>query len=46
MKFVQINGIPVVFPFKPYSVQEEYMEKIIESLKTKQNAILESPSGI
>lgn len=43
---VRINGITVQFPYEPYSVQKEYMEKIIESLRTGKNAILESPSGI
>jgi hypothetical protein len=28
-----INGIPVNFPFEPYSVQSVYMEKVLECLK-------------
>jgi hypothetical protein len=28
-----INGIPVNFPFEPYSVQSAYMEKVLECLK-------------
>lgn len=46
MPIVQINNVSVQFPFEPYDVQKEYMEKIIESLRTRRNAILESPSGI
>ncbi len=40
-----INGINVKFPFKPYQVQYDYMEKVIQSLTESQNAILESPTG-
>lgn len=46
MHVVQINNVSVEFPFEPYPAQTKYMENIIESLKTRQNAILESPSGI
>lgn len=28
-----INGIPVLFPYVPYKVQEDYMSKVIECLK-------------
>lgn len=28
-----ISGIPVNFPFEPYSVQSAYMEKVLECLK-------------
>ncbi|GIY04856.1 hypothetical protein CDAR_232831 [Caerostris darwini] len=40
-----INGVQVLFPFQPYSVQEEYMKKVIECLQKGVNAILESPTG-
>lgn len=40
-----IDGISVEFPFEPYPIQKQYMAKVIESLKTEQNAILEAPSG-
>ncbi|XP_055844021.1 regulator of telomere elongation helicase 1 homolog [Episyrphus balteatus] len=40
-----INNIPVNFPFEPYDVQKAFMEKVIESLKTSTNAVLESPTG-
>lgn len=42
---VDINNVPVKFPFEPYTVQIEYMEKVIESLDRSQNACLESPTG-
>lgn len=42
---LEICGIPVEFPFPPYDSQLIYMEKVILSLSSKQNAILESPTG-
>lgn len=42
---VNIRGIPVVFPFEPYPIQKDYMEKVIECLQNEQNGILESPTG-
>ena len=42
---LEICGIPVEFPFQPYDSQLIYMEKVILSLTSKQNAILESPTG-
>ena len=40
-----IRGIPVSFPFEPYQIQKDYMEKVIECLQNESNAILESPTG-
>ncbi|GAU92233.1 hypothetical protein RvY_04341 [Ramazzottius varieornatus] len=40
-----IRGIEVNFPFEPYEIQINYMEKVIEALQTKSNALLESPTG-
>eukprot|EP00501_MAST-03F_sp_TOSAG23-6_P001225 GSMAST32.ASY1.ANO1.1271.1 assembled CDS len=40
-----VRGIPVHFPFRPYTVQKLYMEKLIEALQTGKNALLESPTG-
>ncbi|XP_033607674.1 regulator of telomere elongation helicase 1 homolog isoform X3 [Cryptotermes secundus] len=40
-----INGIPVNFPFEPYSVQSAYMEKVLECLKKRESGMLESPTG-
>lgn len=42
---LEICGISVEFPFPPYDSQLIYMEKVILSLSSKQNAILESPTG-
>lgn len=46
MPDITINDIIVSFPFKPYSVQEEYMRKVIECLQNGQHGVLESPTGI
>lgn len=40
-----IKGIPVQFPFEPYEIQKNYMEKVIDCLQTRQNGVLESPTG-
>lgn len=45
MVTLEICGIPVEFPFPPYDSQLIYMEKVLLSLTSKQNAILESPTG-
>lgn len=45
MVIVNINDIPVDFPFEPYSVQKQYMQKVIECVETRQNGMLESPTG-
>ncbi|XP_067211494.1 regulator of telomere elongation helicase 1 homolog [Linepithema humile] len=45
MPDITINDIIVTFPFKPYSVQEEYMKKVIECLQNGQHGVLESPTG-
>lgn len=42
---IEINGIPVKFPFEPYGLQKDYMAKVIAALDNKQNAVLESPTG-
>ncbi|XP_051147548.1 regulator of telomere elongation helicase 1 homolog isoform X2 [Andrographis paniculata] len=40
-----IRGINVDFPYKAYDCQLVYMEKVIQSLQDKRNALLESPTG-
>jgi regulator of telomere elongation helicase 1 len=41
-----IDGFDIWLPFeKPYNCQREYVEKVIEALKTGNNAMLESPTG-
>lgn len=42
---VSIRGVNVKFPYEPYSIQKEYMEKVIECLQGETNGILESPTG-
>uniref|UniRef100_A0A9I9DVI0 Regulator of telomere elongation helicase 1 homolog n=1 Tax=Cucumis melo TaxID=3656 RepID=A0A9I9DVI0_CUCME len=40
-----IRGIGVDFPYDAYDCQLVYMEKVIQSLQEKCNALLESPTG-
>eukprot|EP01016_Furgasonia_blochmanni_P020715 TRINITY_DN2311_c0_g2_i1.p1 TRINITY_DN2311_c0_g2~~TRINITY_DN2311_c0_g2_i1.p1 ORF type:complete len:931 (+),score=84.02 TRINITY_DN2311_c0_g2_i1:88-2880(+) len=42
---VQLEGIPVYFPYKPYNIQEKYMQNVIEALNGEKNALLHSPTG-
>ena len=42
---LNILGIDIFFPYKPYENQKLYMEKVIEALKTNSIAGLESPTG-
>lgn len=47
MPKLDINGLLVKFPYdESYPVQKEYMKKVIDSLNNRENAILESPSGL
>lgn len=45
MTTLDIRGVPVTFPFEPYELQKNYMEKVMEALQNRTNAILESPTG-
>lgn len=45
MATVTLRGVPICFPFEPYELQKNYMEKVIESLQNQTHAILESPTG-
>ncbi|ESR40278.1 hypothetical protein CICLE_v10024801mg [Citrus x clementina] len=45
MPTYKIRGIDVEFPFEAYDCQLVYMEKVIQSLQNKCNALLESPTG-
>lgn len=45
MPLIDVLGIKIDFPFEPYNVQVDYMTKVIESLQTGKNAVLESPTG-
>jgi superfamily II DNA or RNA helicase len=42
---LDIRGVGVKFPFKPYECQEVYMEKVIQALEESTDALLESPTG-
>ncbi len=42
---IELRGIPVHFPFKPYKCQEDYMNKVLDALFKGQHALLESPTG-
>lgn len=42
---VELRGIRVHFPFKPYACQEAYMGKVLDALFRSENALLESPTG-
>ncbi|KAK7375603.1 hypothetical protein VNO78_35510 [Psophocarpus tetragonolobus] len=45
MPTYKIRGIDVDFPYEAYDSQLVYMEKVIQSLQQKCNALLESPTG-
>uniref|UniRef100_A0A182N072 Regulator of telomere elongation helicase 1 homolog n=1 Tax=Anopheles dirus TaxID=7168 RepID=A0A182N072_9DIPT len=45
MPSFDIRGVSVQFPFEPYEPQKKYMEKVLEGLQKRQNAVLESPAG-
>ncbi|CAK9185657.1 unnamed protein product [Ilex paraguariensis] len=45
MPTYKIKGIDVEFPFEAYDCQIAYMEKVIQSLQNRCNALLESPTG-
>jgi hypothetical protein len=40
-----IRGVTVDFPYDPYECQVAYMEKVLECLDKRTNALLESPTG-
>ena len=42
---IEISGVDVHFPFKPYSCQIEFMNRVMEALNEGKNALLESPTG-
>lgn len=46
MPAFDIKGVSVKFPFEPYQVQRDFMEKVIQSLNESKNAVLESPTGL
>ena len=42
---VELCGVTVHFPFRPYKCQESYMTKVLQALSRSENALLESPTG-
>ncbi|GAB2293557.1 Regulator of telomere elongation helicase 1 [Dionaea muscipula] len=45
MPIYKIRGIDVDFPYDAYDCQIDYMEKVVQSLQQRGNALLESPTG-
>ncbi|CAH0559866.1 unnamed protein product [Brassicogethes aeneus] len=45
MSTINIRGVAVEFPFEPYELQREYMDKVIECLQNETNGVMESPTG-
>ncbi|CAH0553930.1 unnamed protein product [Brassicogethes aeneus] len=45
MSTINIRGVAVEFPFEPYELQREYMDKVIECLQKETNGVLDSPTG-
>lgn len=45
MPQLDVAGVQVEFPFTPYDVQVQYMEKVVRALQQGCNALLESPTG-
>ncbi len=45
MPVYEIRGVHVEFPFDAYTSQLVYMERVIQSLQERKNALLESPTG-
>ena len=42
---IELRGLSIHFPFKPYKCQEDYMGKVLDALLRSENALLESPTG-
>jgi Rad3-related DNA helicase len=42
---LQIRGIHINFPFKPYASQLAMMDRVVQALKHSQNVLLELPTG-
>jgi len=42
---LNINGLDVYFPFKPYECQSNFMSQMINAMQNSENALLESPTG-
>jgi regulator of telomere elongation helicase 1 len=42
---LELSGIRIHFPFRPYQCQITYMQTVIDALLKSENALLESPTG-
>jgi regulator of telomere elongation helicase 1 len=42
---IELRGINIHFPFRPYDCQRTYMERVVDALLRSENALLESPTG-
>ena len=42
---VDLSGVRVHFPFRPYECQRVYMATVLDALLKSENALLESPTG-
>ena len=42
---IELRGVQIHFPFKPFKCQEDYMEKVLDALLRRENALPESPTG-
>ena len=42
---IELRGVPIHFPFRPYKCQEDYMGVVLDALLRSENALLESPTG-
>lgn len=42
---IELRGIKVHFPFRPYDCQQVYMQTVMDALLKSENALLESPTG-
>lgn len=40
-----IRGVPIQFPYNTYPVQQVMMERVLEAVQEKKDALLESPTG-
>uniref|UniRef100_A0AC34RDG6 Helicase ATP-binding domain-containing protein n=1 Tax=Panagrolaimus sp. JU765 TaxID=591449 RepID=A0AC34RDG6_9BILA len=45
MHVVEVENVPIEFPFEPYECQKKFMTNVIKALQTGNNAALESPTG-
>ncbi|KAA3676580.1 fanconi anemia group J protein [Paragonimus westermani] len=42
---ISVQNVVVSFPYKPYGCQLSFMNRVIETLESRKNCLLESPTG-